>query len=91
IRDNLSHGRSFALSATVVASWLRWLEVQSERGLGRQVVDQWWTGQTPAEMLASEDLFGDLAATPAFLDRVHAALEDLREHGPRAALGLAVA
>ncbi|MCU1595064.1 MAG: mannitol dehydrogenase family protein, partial [Frankiales bacterium] len=42
IRDNLSHGRSFALSATVVASWLRWLEVQSERGLGRQVVDQWW-------------------------------------------------
>src|SRR6188472_4751113 len=96
VRENLAAGRDVTLSAAVVASWARYAEGVDEQGEPIKVVDrladtlQQIAAQQrddPLAFVKNRELFGDLAAEPAFTEPYLNTLNSLHSKGARATLG----
>jgi mannitol 2-dehydrogenase len=95
IQENLAASRDVILSAAVVASWARYAEGVDEQGEPIKVVDrladtlQQIAAQQrddPLAFVKNRELFGDLAAEPAFTEPYLNTLNSLHSKGARATL-----
>jgi mannitol 2-dehydrogenase len=95
IRENLAADRDVSLSASVVASWARYVEGVDERGEPIKVVDRLadtlqriatQQHEDPLAFVKNRELFGDLASEAAFTEPYLNALDSLHNRGARATL-----
>ncbi|WP_166844068.1 mannitol dehydrogenase family protein [Isoptericola sp. BMS4] len=93
IRANLAAGGDIERSAAVVAAWARYAEGVDEQGEPITVVDRLADrvraaaarqSDDPLAFLRDEELFGDLAGQPRFVEAYTAALDSLHARGARA-------
>jgi mannitol 2-dehydrogenase len=95
VRENLTAGRDVTLSAAIVASWARYAEGVDEQGEPIKVVDRLADTlqqiaarqrEDPLAFVKNQELFGDLAAEPAFTEPYLNALNSMHTSGARATL-----
>jgi mannitol 2-dehydrogenase len=95
VRENLTAGRDVTLSAAIVASWARYTEGVDEQGEPIKVVDRLADTlqqiaarqrEDPLAFVKNQELFGDLAAEPAFTEPYLNALNSMHTSGARATL-----
>ena len=93
IRANLAAGGEVHRSAAVVASWARYDEGVDEQGEPIEIVDRYAdrlkaaaarNHEDPLAFVRDEELFGDLASQPRFVEAYTAALDSLHARGARA-------
>ncbi|GAB3096101.1 mannitol dehydrogenase family protein [Isoptericola nanjingensis] len=93
IRANLASGGDVHRSAAVVAAWARYDEAVDEQGEPIEIVDRLAdrlkaaaarNREDPLVFVRDEELFGDLASEPRFVEAYTAALESLHTLGARA-------
>jgi len=90
VRDRLAAGGDISRSALVIASWAAYLEGKDERGQPIDIVDKrrdllvgavQREQQDPLAFISLNEIFGDLAADPRFVDAYLNARRSLREGG----------
>ncbi|MCM2129725.1 mannitol dehydrogenase family protein [Larsenimonas rhizosphaerae] len=95
IREQLARGGDIKRSAAVVASWARYAEGQDEQGEPIEIVDRLKDDlmamaadnrRHPTAFIENQDLFGDLASEPRFVEAYLSALSLLHTTGARATL-----
>ncbi|MFI2104367.1 mannitol dehydrogenase family protein [Isoptericola sp. NPDC019693] len=100
VRANLASGGEVHRSAAVVAAWARYDEAVDEQGEPIEIVDRLAdrlkaaaarNRQDPLAFVRDEELFGDLAAEPRFVEAYSAALDSLHTLGARATVERLVA
>ncbi|GAB6939573.1 mannitol dehydrogenase family protein [Isoptericola variabilis] len=100
IRANLASGGEVHRSAAVVAAWARYDEAVDEQGEPIAIVDRLAdrlkaaaarNREDPLAFVRDEELFGDLAAEPRFVEAYTAALDSLHTLGARATVERLVA
>jgi len=93
IRENLASGGEVHRSAAVVAAWARYDEAVDEQGEPIEIVDRLAdrlkaaaarNREDPLVFVRDEELFGDLASQPRFVEAYTAALDCLHALGARA-------
>ncbi|MFI2297090.1 mannitol dehydrogenase family protein [Isoptericola sp. NPDC019571] len=93
IRANLASGGDVHRSAAVVAAWARYDEAVDEQGEPIEIVDRLAdrlkaaaarNREDPLVFVRDEELFGDLASEPRFVEAYTAALDSLHTLGARA-------
>lgn len=93
IRENLATGGEVHRSAAVVAAWARYDEAVDEQGEPIEIVDRLADRlkaaaarqrEDPLAFVRDEELFGDLATEPRFVEAYTAALDSLHTLGARA-------
>ena len=100
IRANLASGGEVHRSAAVVAAWARYDEAVDEQGEPIEIVDRLAdrlkaaaarNHQDALAFVRDEELFGDLASEPRFVEAYTAALDSLHTLGARATVESLVA
>lgn len=100
IRANLASGGEVHRSAAVVAAWARYDEAVDEQGEPIAIVDRLAdrlkaaaarNREDPLAFVRDEELFGDLASEPRFVEAYTAALDSLHTLGARATVERLVA
>lgn len=100
IRANLASGGEVHRSAAVVAAWARYDEAVDEQGEPIEIVDRLAdrlkvaaarNREDPLAFVRDEELFGDLATEPRFVEAYTAALDSLHTLGARATVERLVA
>ncbi|MEU2198767.1 mannitol dehydrogenase family protein [Isoptericola sp. NPDC019482] len=100
IRANLASGGDVHRSAAVVAAWARYDEAVDEQGEPIEIVDRLAdrlkaaavrNREDPLVFVRDEELFGDLASEPRFVEAYVAALDSLHTLGARATVESLVA
>ncbi|MFE5342200.1 mannitol dehydrogenase family protein [Isoptericola sp. NPDC056578] len=100
IRANLAAGGEVHRSAAVVAAWARYDEAVDEQGEPIAIVDRLAdrlkaaaarNREDPLVFVRDEELFGDLASEPRFVEAYTAALDSLHTLGARATVESLVA
>ena len=96
VRAQLASGGSVRFSAAIVASWVRYARGVDEHGAVIEIVDRRRDEVTalaaradsgdPEAFIANRELFGDLAASPPFVEAYLAALHSLQSGGARVTL-----
>ena len=94
-RERLAAGGRVPMCAAVVAAWARYAEGTDERGQPINVVDRRreelmaaarWQRSVPTAFIENRSVFGDIAASKAFVEDYTRVLENIQATGVRAAL-----